>query len=84
MKAKYVKPTLCVEMFCLTQSIARDCSDSIPASQVTYGDPNSCYWDMGGTNNTVFIVNQHCKIDGTKMGYVCYNNPSEGNYIFRS
>ena len=83
MKAKYVKPTLCVEMFCLTQSIARDCSDSIPKGQVTYGDPNNCWWDMGG-GNTVFIAPQPCKIDGTKMEYVCYNNPSEGNYIFRS
>ena len=83
MKAKYVKPTLSVEMFCLTQSIARDCGDSIPQSQLTSGDPHTCCWDMGG-GNTVFIVNQHCKIDGTKMEYICYNNPSEGNFIFRS
>lgn len=83
MKAKYVKPTLCVEMFCLTQSIARDCGDSIPQSQLDFSDPHTCRWNMGG-DNTVFIVNQHCTIDGTKMEYVCYNNPSEGNYIFRS
>ena len=83
MKNKYVKPTLSVEMFCLTQSIARDCGDSIPQSQLTYSDANTCAWDLGG-GSTVFIVNQHCKIDGTTMEYVCYNNPSEGNSLFRS
>ena len=83
MKNKYVKPTLSVEMFSLTQAIARDCGDSIPKSQLTSNDPNSCAWDLGG-NNKVFIVNQHCTIDGNTMEYVCYNNPSEGNYIFRS
>ena len=83
MKSKYVKPTLAVEMFSLTQSIARDCGDSIPPSQLTSGDPHNCYWDLGG-GNTVFITPSPCSIDGDKMGYVCYNNPSEGNYIFRS
>lgn len=83
MKNKYVKPTLSVEMFSLTQAIARDCGDSIPQSQLSSNDANTCYWDLGGTNQ-VFIVKQHCTIDGTTMEYVCYNNPSEGNYIFRS
>lgn len=83
MKNKYVKPTLSVEMFGLTQSIARDCGDSIPQSQLTLNDAHTCAWDLGG-GTTVFIVGQHCMIDGTTMDYVCYNNPSEGNYIFRS
>lgn len=83
MKEKYVKPTLCVEMFCLTQSIARDCGDSIPQSQLTLGDAQTCYWDLGG-GHKVFITPHPCSIDGENMGFVCYNNPSEGNYIFRS
>lgn len=83
MKSKYVKPTMSVEMFCLTQAIARDCSDSIPQSQLTSNDAHTCAWDLGG-GATVFIVGQHCVMDGTTMEFVCYNNPSEGNYIFRS
>lgn len=83
MKNKYVKPTLSVEMFSLTQAIARDCGDSIPKSQLTLNDAQTCTWNLGG-GNTVFIANQHCTIDGTTMEYVCYNNPSEGNFIFRS
>ena len=83
MKNKYEKPTMAVEMFLLTQSIARDCGDNIPDSQLSLNDANTCYWDMGG-GATVFIAGQHCMIDGTKMEFVCYNNPSEGNYIFRS
>ena len=83
MKSKYVKPTLAVEMFSLTQSIARDCGDSIPKSQLTSNDIHSCAWDLGG-GATVFIPGPNCVIDGTTMEYVCYNNPSEGNLIFRS
>lgn len=83
MKSKYVKPTLAVEMFSLTQSIARDCGGSFPQSQLTANDAHNCKWDLGG-GASVFIVNQHCTIDGTTMEYVCYNNPSEGNQIFRS
>lgn len=83
MKSKYVKPTLAVEMFSLTQSIARDCGGSIPQSQLTLNDANTCAWALGG-GATVFIVGQACNIDGTTMEYVCYNNPSEGNQIFRS
>ena len=83
MKNKYVKPTLAVEMFSLTQAIARDCGDNIPQSQLNANDAQTCRWDLGG-GASVFIVGRHCTIDGTTMEYVCYNNPSEGNAIFRS
>lgn len=83
MKANYTKPLLAVEMFSLTQSAARDCSDSIPESQVNMNDITNCVWDLGG-GNTVFLEKPNCSINGEQMGYVCYNNPSEGNYIFRS
>ena len=82
MKAIYSKPLLAVEMFSMVQDAARDCSDSIPKEQLTYSDIASCVWDLGGT--TVFIDQPRCDINGEQMGIACYNNPSEGNYIFRS
>ena len=83
MKAKYTKPMLTVEMFTPTQSIARDCGGSIPKDQLNLSDPGTCVWDLGG-GTTVFIAGTNCVLDGESMGYGCYNNPSEGNYIFRS
>lgn len=84
MKAKYTKPMLVLEVFSATQSIARDCSaTSIPKDQLNMSDPTNCVWDLGG-GMTVFIPGSNCILDGESMGYGCYNNPSEGNYIFRS
>ena len=83
MKSKYTKPMLAMEMFSLTQTATRDCTDSIPTDQVTLNDPNTCVWNLGG-RTTVFVAGSNCVIDGERMGYACYNNPSEGNYIFRS
>ena len=83
MKANYTKPMLAVELFSLSQSVARDCGDSIPKDQLNFSDPGKCVWDMGG-GTTVFVAGSTCVLDGEQMGYGCYNNPSEGNFIFRS
>ena len=84
MKLPYTKPMLAMEMFLATQSVARDCSDSIPTDQLTSGDIENCVWDMGG-GTIVFVEGGNtCNVDGEQLGIVCYNNPSEGNYIFRS
>ena len=83
MKANYMKPLLAVEMFTLTQSVTRDCADTIPKEQLNFNDPGKCVWHLGG-DATVFVTPPTCTIDGTNMGLGCYNNPSEGNYIFRS
>lgn len=83
MKANYTKPMLTVEMFSPTQTGARDCADNIPKDQLNFNDPNKCVWHLGG-GTTVFIAGSNCTIDGSAMGLGCYNNPSEGNYIFRS
>ena len=82
MKANYTKPLLSIEMFSIVQTAARDCADNIPKEQITLSDINSCAWDLGGT--TVFISEPICDLNGEEMGFACYNNPSEGNYIFRS
>jgi len=83
LKSEYRKPRLSFEMFSLTQSGSRDCADSIPKDQLNFNDPGSCVWDLGG-GTTVFIAGTNCMLDGESMGFACYNNPNEGNYIFRS
>ena len=82
MKANYTKPLMAIEMFSVTQSTARDCADNIPKDQLTWNDIVTCAWDLGGT--TVFVENSTCDLDGEQMGFACYNNPSEENFIFRS
>ena len=82
MKATYTKPLLAIEMFSVSQFAARDCADNIPKDQVTLNDIATCAWDLNGT--TVFISQPVCDINGDESGFACYNNPSEGNYIFRS
>ena len=83
MKANYTKPFLGVEMFSLNQVAVRDCADPIPKNQVDFTDPSRCVWNLGG-GTTVFIAGSNCVLDGEAMGLACYNNPSEGNYVFRS
>ena len=83
MKATYTKPLLAVELFSYAQSTTRDCADSIPKQQVNFNDPRKCVWDLGG-GTTVFAAGSTCVLDGEQMGFACYNNPSEGNYMFRS
>ena len=83
MKATYTKPFLAFEMFSVTQNAARDCADSIPKDQVTLNDIANCRWDLGG-GASIFVGGKTCTLDGEGMGIVCYNNPSEGQYIFRS
>jgi hypothetical protein len=51
--------------------------------KLTGGDPSNCVWELGNGMN-VFIFNSACQMDGEEMEYACYNNVSEGSYIFRS
>ena len=84
MKELYTKPLLAVEMFTAVQTVARDCSASIPKEQLTFGDITNCVWDLGDGVSTVFVDNSTCFIDGEETGIVCYNAPTEDNFIFRS
>ena len=83
MKGNYKKPMLTVELFSMGQSVTRDCNDSIPKSQLNFADPGQCVWHLGG-DAKVFVSPPTCTIPGENMGVGCYNNPSEGNYVFRS
>lgn len=83
MKKPYIKPFLGVEKFSLMQTAARDCAESIPKDQVTFNDIPKCVWNLGG-DEIIFIEGSQCTIIGDDTGFVCYNNPSEGMYIFHS
>ena len=83
MKTPYTKPLLGVENFSLMQTAARDCSDSIPKENLTSGDIHNCSWEISEGLH-VYIIGAACNMDGEQMEIGCYNNPSEGNYIFRS
>ena len=85
MKKVYKKPLVAVERFSIVYTSARDCWDSIPQDQVNLSD-HPCGWEItGGTVlfNTS-VVGSTCSIDGELSGMVCYNNPGEGQYMFRS
>lgn len=83
MKGNYTKPMLAVELFSLGQSVARDCATSIPKDQLTFNEPGTCIWDLGG-GMKVFVAPPTCNIPGENMDVGCYNNPGEGQYVFRS
>ena len=84
MKANYTKPLLAMELFTTSQGTSLDCLDSIPKKQVNFNDPYGCGWDVGGGRIYFLESGTACNTDGEGMSGVCYNNPSEGNYIFRS
>lgn len=85
MKKEYKKPLVAVERFSLVHTTARDCWDSIPQDQVNLSD-HPCGWDLG-SDNILFstsVTGSTCSIDGEVSGMVCYNNPAEGQHMFRS
>lgn len=83
MKGKYIKPMVTMESFSLVGGLLRDCNDMGIKDDLTSGDPMNCVWDLGGGMN-VFLLGAACNMDGEDMGYGCYNNVSEGSYVFRS
>lgn len=83
MSRNYIKPLFAVEMFSGALGVTRDCADSIPAGQVDFNDIHSCKWNIGG-GQSLFVEGNTCTKDGEKYSFACYNNPSEGSYIFRS
>ena len=81
MKSPYTKPLLTMEMFSMSQMAARDCADFIPTDRLTFADGQNCGWDVNGT---IIFIDGVCEVNGEESNFACYNNPSEGNYIFRS
>ena len=91
MKKEYKKPLVAVERFSMVYTSARDCMDNINQDRLTVADISNCGWNLG--NKMILFVTsdisraQSCTLDGSifeKNLEVCYNNPGEGQYIFRS
>ena len=93
-KKEYKKPLVAVEHFSMVYTSARDCMDNIDQERLTLSDKSNCGWSLGD-GTIVFIPSdifrsQACNLDGTIFEgnledmEVCYNNPAEGQYIFRS
>ncbi len=84
MKSEYTKPLLAIEVFSVTQAGAKDCSDTvIPGATLTLADPGACGLELPN-GKILYTVGPNCNHDGESSGIVCYNNPNEGSYIFRS
>lgn len=82
MKKPYIKPSLYVESFSLTQSIATGCT----AQKNGMGDPSfsyasTCGWDFYGQTYFSNGVVSDCKAGEIEI--VCYNAPN-GNIMFAS
>ena len=90
MKQKYAKPSLVIERFALTQSIAEYCGPSPSGSSLGnnyHSDSHTCYWDFGGY--VAFAEgNDACADVQVKTGDIiegfCYNNPGGLTAIFAS
>ena len=84
MKKQYKKPLVAVEHFSIVHTAAKDCWDNIPQDQVNFNSER-CGWDIGSAILFLTsVLNSSCTLDGDGFGMVCYNNPAEGKYIFRS
>lgn len=89
MKMEYVKPSLIVERFTLSQSIATACTAADDPSK-PYGDPNqqsinTCSWNYNG--DVIFADDHICKIvlaDKGSFDLICYNNPNPDLVVFGS
>lgn len=88
MKAVYKKPSVRIEYFTLSQSIAtcnafQDSTVGGPGQ----GDKVVCGWDMGNVIVWTGEGESNCNMpwgEDDEFSGVCYNNPSGGNSIFGS
>lgn len=91
MKMAYVKPSMIVERFTLSQSIAAPCTAASDPSKL-YGDPNqqtrsTCQWVYG--DDILFTAGntKGCNLElseGVDVGIFCYNNPDPDLAVFGS
>ena len=86
MKETYVKPTIFIERFSLTQNIANGCG-GIASSLGSPGqaDKFTCSWNVGTTTflftNTVEACFEDVGENDEVFG-VCYNAPNSNNAVF--
>ena len=80
MKKEYSKPTLRVEHFSLSQSIAVNCgwTDENYLGSPTHKDKYTCGWN-DGVGNVIWLSSPTCgKLEGPDYVHeeYCYNNPT--------
>lgn len=88
MKQNYVKPTIIIERFSLSQNIAYDCA---PRNEA-WGSCNSlskstCGWLLPDGENVAWLAAPVCNDfygENEQIYGICYNNPSSGMTIFGS
>ncbi len=90
MKESYVKPSIYMESFALSQTIAKSCTF---AHTGTLGESNhyneaTCEWTVGGqvyflTSNTD-CANAFPEGEDFEIGAYCYNNPDGQGSVFSS
>lgn len=87
MKMKYVKPTMIVERFTLTQNIAYDCAPhNAEWGWATLADKASCGWQLP-SGDIAWLEGDSCTDwygEYDEIFGVCYNNPEGGMTIFGS
>lgn len=82
MKETYIKPTIFIERFSLTQNIASGCAGSTLGTAINSTDINQCAWDMGGVilfTSDLCAENGGIQLDPTKgdtFEGVCFNAPN--------
>lgn len=89
MKEKYVKPTLILERFTMTQNIASGCA---PRNEewgyATHSDKSTCGWALPDGVNIAWLEGTTVCNDFygefDEVYGVCYNNPESGMTIFGS
>lgn len=93
MKKVYKKPTIAIESFALTQSIAVSCgyTDDQFQGHPTQADKPVCGWDNGWGMGEVYWNTSYpdtdCNINTSEdagVGEVCYNEPNGAATIFAS
>ena len=85
MKQKYVKPTMIVERFTLTQSIAHNCAPGLDFGNANLKYKGQCGWFDGETFLWGSVASKCDEYyDGFDGVVVCYNNPDGDLAIFNS
>lgn len=89
MKEMYVKPTMILERFTLSQNIADFCSaHNSDWGHANYADKNSCGWALPDGSNIAWLRDTVACNDpyeeSDDINGICYNNPVNGITIFGS
>lgn len=82
MKRRYKKPTLIVESFMLSQTIASNCGENLDLGMATMGTKETCGWDIGGIE--IFMDPAVCDLPTEFFEGVCYHAPEGGMNVFGS